>query len=625
MVLSLHRNRDLSRNVLTATLFLSCIISQTTPFDLTCLVNIENSTCIVFDLKITQKGEKIDNVITQNKKIDELFISDKVAKYLPSNLGEKFVDLINLKLQRSKLIEISIDDFKGMQSLKNLDLWNNELTKIVKNTFNDLQLLEELNLNDNKLNVIDAKAFSKLKNLKVINLGSNHLEEIDVNLFRHNKELTVVSLEDNFLKELPNLLFANLKLLKQLKLNNNEIKSLQDQLFRSNELLEDLNVADNSITSVGSENEMRIRNLVEQSFLYNPCTETLAVGYTKDVLMKVLSEHCRADNSTKIQWLRGELREMGRFKREDDNKLKCLEDELISKNDKLKESNELLNGFCEDLKAEIVTAKGTSRTEVDTIPTQVQNTLTQEYSKIIAIEERIKSEISNINDQIAKSNAALQPMFGEIKKITTQIENTTQVFKENFDKLSDENAILQKKFGEIDKFQVHIDRIIAKEFKEISSKLNNETANLQTKLGEIDNIPAHVKSTLTQEFDKFSNQLKESSNVLHETMRGQMSEILDHLKNENVALKEALTAAYKEFQACDFYKLSYEFVQHAMKQLPNDKHNDFFNLLDDINQAVEHKRLEITASFEEVFDDANNEKVVEFKKNLKDLCSLSIN
>ena len=439
-MLFIHRNNF--RKFLIPALLLCFIISIASGFNLQCETEYENFTCVVTDLQITKKDEKINSVNVAN--IEDFYVYDQIVKYFPSNLGEKFKGLISVRIHRSKLIEISRSDFKGIENLKALDLGNNELTEIGKNIFDDLHLLEKLNLNDNNINTINEGALRRLKNLKSINLGSNHLRKVDVNLFKYCKELEVVSLNNNFLQELPSHLFTNLKQLKRLEVNVNELKNLQNQLFERNELLEELNVENNVITSIGSEIKKRIQNLVNHKFRYNICTGSLKEGYSKEDLINVLDDKCKPDNSTRVQWLLGEVREMNRFKREDEIQIKCFEDEI-------EKSKSNMNNFCEELNSEIKMSKINRKTA--------------------SIEEGIKSEITKIPGQIKETLA------NDLKKLIT-IENT---LKDKFNALDITNADLNTKLQAID-------------------KIPNQVKNSLTEL-----IEKQIKSTIKSEFESFRN------------------------------------------------------------------------------------------------------------------------
>lgn len=404
-------------------------------FDLEC-ANSNNSTCVVNSLKIETKNEEIENVKgnTNFPKIEAVYILGQKVKFLPSNLGKKLSALTNLTVQRSELEEISREDFKGIENLKLISFHNNDLAQIERNVFYDLQLLEELDLSNNLLSSLDPKVFIKLISLKIINLDANDFSEIDAGLFRHNKNLESVSLKTNNLITIPTLIFETLKSLKSVVLSSNELQSLPDQLFAKNENLKEVFVVDNEITSIGSKNIEIFSNLDEFNFLHNPCTRNLKEDSSSQELSEILEKDCQPNDETTIGWLRNLVEEMGRFKREDADQLKCAEMELMSyRNDvnatrdelfiRLQSTNELIKSPTGQ--SNVPGVQSNVKTELDPEFKNLKDEISKSESKVVkAINEKnfiLPSETSQLLNSLATEDSLKAQIATVNQNIKTEL------------------------------------------------------------------------------------------------------------------------------------------------------------------------------------------------------------
>lgn len=383
-------------------------VSKAATLEFECFPNGENSTCVVKTLEVTEKNRKI-RVSTADslKSYDEFFADDMTINYLPVNIADIFTELKTIKVERSHLKEVTRESLHDLKLLTSLSFRKNELTKLDRHTLVDLRSLLEIDLSDNKIASIEEKSFKSQVNLKTLNLGSNSIKKIESNTFQTNRKLESLSLHDNYLKTLPNFLFANQEALKQLKLNYNELDGLQDKLFAQNGNLEELNVADNLITAIGSKNIDIFKKLKVHNFLYNPCTTKLKKNYSMSSLVKVLSESCVPDNTTQIDWLNGEISEMNRFKREDAEKMKCLEHDLKENTDLVLETRNILKNLTAPRTAPAIT-KSDIATEISKAASVFKNTLTGDLATITAhqakTDKAFESLPKNIWDDLTKDD-----------------------------------------------------------------------------------------------------------------------------------------------------------------------------------------------------------------------------
>lgn len=538
-----------------AFLLLASIASRSIAIDLKCLKS-GNLTCVVEDLRITNHNQNIKKVQNDdNVKFVEFFVYDKTVNFLPSNLGESFPFLESVKVQRSKLKEITSKDFKIAKKLKVLNFWNNDLQRIERNTFDDLLLLEEIDLSENNLNELHTKLFRKLLNLKTLNLDSNNLAKIDVNLFRSNLNLKSLSLQENSLIELPIYVFKNLKQLEHLNVNYNEITSLQDHIFDDNELLMELFVADNAITAVGMNNIARIETMKKHNFLYNPCTESLKKGYNTKDLAKVLKENCAANDKTTISWLRGEVEQIKRFKRENDEKLECSEQEIVQSIAVVNFTREFLDVKIGGIKDELLKLS-TSIADVKALPAP----------DLSQIPELVKTKLHDDFNTVTMKLSSMDSKINAIKTVADDVQQVINEFKTDM-KLKD--------------------------------NFMNLTNKVEAALNATKDVQVSLKGHTT-------------------SIRTEMEKVIN---KDNNLFKEAVELIVNKAR-CDFYKLSYKFMEEVSANIEADKLEDLFTKLKEIKDAL--NKSEVTVSFDNFKTGTDNQKALDsFKENLNSDCSLT--
>lgn len=68
--------------------------------------------------------------------------------FLPTNLGDKFPNLINLHARNCSIKAISKENFEGLDKLRRLNLAGNQIKKIADDTFDSIPSVENIWLSE---------------------------------------------------------------------------------------------------------------------------------------------------------------------------------------------------------------------------------------------------------------------------------------------------------------------------------------------------------------------------------------------------------------------------------------------------------------------------------------------
>ncbi|XP_015240768.1 PREDICTED: leucine-rich repeats and immunoglobulin-like domains protein 1 [Cyprinodon variegatus] len=169
-----------------------------------------------------------------------------------------------LHLEYNNLTEVNSGSLYGLSSLTQLFLSNNSIARINPDGWKFCQRLRELNLSYNNLTRLDEGSLAVLGELHSLRLGHNAISHIDEGAFRGLKALRVLELDHNDISgtiEDTNGAFAGLDKLNKLTLFGNKIKSVAKKAFAGLETLEHLNLGENAIRSIQPDAFSQIRNL----------------------------------------------------------------------------------------------------------------------------------------------------------------------------------------------------------------------------------------------------------------------------------------------------------------------------------------------------------------------------
>jgi len=131
------------------------------------------------DLNIYDPNTKVskingNNLITKSSSfITGLSIDNKKTQYIPSNLGEKFTDLIALRIKNGRLKELVQEDIKSLTKLKYLNLDDNDIENLENDLFEYNKKLELIWFSKNKIKNVGSAVFDNLKSLGNLDLFGN--------------------------------------------------------------------------------------------------------------------------------------------------------------------------------------------------------------------------------------------------------------------------------------------------------------------------------------------------------------------------------------------------------------------------------------------------------------------
>lgn len=111
-------------------------------------IRLLNETTSVLSLTCHLWGTVVDSndfLITsaRNETVEGFFAQEnKNLEYLPTNLGEKFPNLLFLATVNCSIKEITKESFKGLSLLRNLYLHSNQIEKIDDDTFDYISAIQ---------------------------------------------------------------------------------------------------------------------------------------------------------------------------------------------------------------------------------------------------------------------------------------------------------------------------------------------------------------------------------------------------------------------------------------------------------------------------------------------------
>ena len=193
--------------------------------------------------------------------------------------------IITLNLTRRSIVELNVNTFMTLKSLKSLFLAYNELVVLPKGLLSGLPNLQYLYLSGNQINSLDEAFFAEtnklivldisdnsltglhkglfmgLTNLEYLWLGGNQINSLDEAFFAETNKLIVLHITNNNLTVLPKGLFMGLTNLEYLWLGGNQINSLDEALFDKTNKLISLDFIDNNLTVLPKGLFMGLTNL----------------------------------------------------------------------------------------------------------------------------------------------------------------------------------------------------------------------------------------------------------------------------------------------------------------------------------------------------------------------------
>lgn len=108
---------------------------------------------------------------------------NRVAKYLPRNVGSKFPNLMEYDAGICSLTIIRDYYFKDMRSVQHVDLSFNNIATIERGAFDDLVSLKKLDLHFNMIETLEENLFIKLASLETLYIDKNKIKYLTPTTF----------------------------------------------------------------------------------------------------------------------------------------------------------------------------------------------------------------------------------------------------------------------------------------------------------------------------------------------------------------------------------------------------------------------------------------------------------
>ncbi|KAK9509987.1 hypothetical protein O3M35_004866 [Rhynocoris fuscipes] len=223
---------------------------------------------------------RIDNDTFDNfsSTLSALSLSDNRLEAVPFEALAACKKLSHLNMGYNHIMQITEEDFIGLESLDTLLLMNNRIVELHPNTFRQTPKLRELSLSFNKISAIDLEAFTDVQ---------DSLESLEVSFGLYQEEFPEI-----YLKPLKSLVWSSLytfKNLQYLNLDGNRITHIPGGVFHSNihKELKDIRISYNhlSIPRDAFQNTKLERvDLSNNDFVVVPSGALGEVGFTLRLL-----------------------------------------------------------------------------------------------------------------------------------------------------------------------------------------------------------------------------------------------------------------------------------------------------------------------------------------------------
>ena len=146
---------------------------------------------------ITLNGLDIDlNAFRCLKSLRGLHFYGCKLDHLTSENFSEMTGLLSLNLSYCGIEALGADLFDHLVNLRLLFLMENRVSTLHADTFKNLTLLTNLYMSQNSLTKLETNLFKGLHSLDSLDLSYNHLTELDVNVFATNKQLQTLSLRN---------------------------------------------------------------------------------------------------------------------------------------------------------------------------------------------------------------------------------------------------------------------------------------------------------------------------------------------------------------------------------------------------------------------------------------------
>ena len=228
------------------------------------------------------KLRKVPNQIANNTEILSLRVNNIVNITDNDFLGLQQLQRLNLVF--NGIEHISDNAFQHLRQLRSLNLGHNRLKHISDKVFRNLISLEELYINNNLLLTLPKNIFSLLPNLKRLFLQSNQIMDGTNGVFASIPNLQLLNLAHNKIDVITRQMFQACHKLKWLYLDDNKIKHINDNAFENLLELTEVRLDNNALTAVSKDLLKRKPKLSRVSLYDNPFQCDCNLCWMQDVL-----------------------------------------------------------------------------------------------------------------------------------------------------------------------------------------------------------------------------------------------------------------------------------------------------------------------------------------------------
>ncbi|XP_073988034.1 chaoptin-like isoform X2 [Rhodnius prolixus] len=199
---------------------------------------------------------RIDNETFDNfsSTLSALSLSDNLLESIPYESLAACRKLSHLNLGYNHIMQITEEDFYGLESLDTLLLMNNRIVELPANTFRHTPKLRELSLSFNKISAIDMEAFVDVEeSLESLEMSFGlYQEEFPEVYLKPLKSLVWLALDNNNLRSIAQSSLYSFKNLQYLNLDGNRLAHIPAGVFLPSvhRELRDIRISYNHLLSV---------------------------------------------------------------------------------------------------------------------------------------------------------------------------------------------------------------------------------------------------------------------------------------------------------------------------------------------------------------------------------------
>ncbi|KAL7015703.1 hypothetical protein ACKWTF_016612 [Chironomus riparius] len=444
-------------------------------------INNQYTCAVQVNLMITVKNTKIQSVRgshnagKSNNDVTGLSIRDKKMQYMPSNLADKFKNLIAMRIRQGKLKEISQSDFKTFPKLRYLNLDANDLEVLDDDLFDFNPLLEVIWFEGNKIKAIGQSTFGNLKNLRDLDMNGNTCYSKRMSS-RYDMSSNMAIMKQKCYN--PDVELTKLKI-KYREINKNNSKLILDV----DELNSQINVKDAEIeiltSSVRNLTDKTATNVKELHIKIDQLNAQIADKQTKSNLLSAQLQQSNLKNHEVVEQMakleekyKTVLNQSAQNQNTFQDKVDELQEKLNEKEIKFLDLNEKFNNYQH--------LNNKTQQTINKLQDQllnyknIENELRQNATKLEIQLDISQIDNNNLTDIIANNSLIILTYEQEINQLKLQINETETKFADT----DSERVKLSKNLKDITTAKQQLENDL-KSLRENLKKSEEELRNLE--------------------------------------------------------------------------------------------------------------------------------------------------